>query len=188
MNTNKLFVLSGPSGVGKGTLAKMLIKNNPDISLSISCTTRTARAGEVDGKDYFFITKEEFLSKVEKGGFLEYSNHFDSYYGTPKDYVEETLKTSHVLLEIDVNGGLEVKKSTDSAKLIFIAPPSLEELRNRLIKRNTETAEKIEKRLSRLDYELSQKDCYDYVVVNDDLNKAYNEIIEIIEKEKRSAL
>ena len=93
MSANKLFVISGPSGVGKGTLAKMLIENEKDIKLSISCTTRTARVGEVHGKDYFFISKEEFLEKVDKGGFLEYSNHFDSYYGTPKDYVEESLKT-----------------------------------------------------------------------------------------------
>ena len=180
MSANKLFVISGPSGVGKGTLAKMLIENEKDIKLSISCTTRTARVGEVHGKDYFFISKEDFLEKVDKGGFLEYSNHFDSYYGTPKDYVEESLKTSNVLLEIDVNGGLEIKKSCPQAVLIFIAPPSMQELKNRLIKRNTETAEKIEKRLSRLDYELKQKQFYDFVVVNDDLDKAYNEIISIM--------
>ncbi len=180
MSANKLFVISGPSGVGKGTLAKMLIENEKDIKLSISCTTRTARVGEVHGKDYFFISKEDFLEKVDKGGFLEYSNHFDSYYGTPKDYVEESLKTSNVLLEIDVNGGLEIKKACPQAVLIFIAPPSMQELKNRLIKRNTETAEKIEKRLSRLDYELKQKQFYDFVVVNDDLDKAYNEIISIM--------
>lgn len=178
--SNKLFVISGPSGVGKGTLAKLLIENEDDIKLSVSCTTRQARQGEENGKDYFFITKEEFLEKIEKGGFLEYSNHFDSYYGTPKDYVEQSLKTSSVLLEIDVNGGLEVKKSCPQAVLIFIAPPSLEELKNRLIKRNTETLEKIEKRLSRLEYELAQKQFYDFVVVNDDLDKAYKEIISIM--------
>lgn len=181
---HNLFVLSGPSGVGKGTLARMLINRNPEIVISVSCTTRKPRANESEGKDYFFMTKEEFLAKANAGGFYEYSEHFDNFYGTPKDYVEEMLQTKDVLLEIDVNGGELVKKQNPNAILIFLKAPSIEELRNRLVKRNTETYEKIEKRLQRLDYEYSMEKDYDYVVVNDDLEQAYDEIIKIIEKSK----
>lgn len=180
---NILIVLSGPSGVGKGTLAKML-KERLGVKVSISCTTRNARVGEVDGKDYFFISKDEFLNKIEENGFLEYSNHFGNYYGTPKDYVNKTLEESDVLLEIDVNGGASVKKVDGNAKLIFLAPPSVEELKARLVKRNTETEDKILERLSRLDYELAQQDKYDYIVVNDDLEDTYEKITQIIKKEK----
>lgn len=181
---NVLFVLSGPSGVGKGTLAKKLIERNPNYALSISCTTRAPREGEVNGKDYFFISKDEFLKKIDSQGFLEYSNHFENYYGTPKDFVLEKLNTNDVLLEIDVNGGLNVKKSYDKAVLIMILPPSLEEVRNRLIKRGTESLEKIELRMTRVEYELAKKEFYDYSVVNDDLITAVEQIEEIIKKEK----
>ena len=179
---NKLIVLSGPSGVGKGTIAKILIENNQDIALSISCTTRLPRPKEVNGREYFFITKDEFLSKIKENGFIEYSEHFESFYGTPKDFVLETLKTKHVLLEIDVNGGLEVKKNFPDALLIMVAPPSIEELRRRLVGRNTESEEKINVRLQRIEYELSKKDLYDHVVVNDKLHVAVNEIENIIKK------
>lgn len=181
---HNLFVLSGPSGVGKGTLAAMLIKRNPEIVISVSCTTRAPRKGESEGKDYFFMSREEFLDKANRGGFYEYSEHFDNFYGTPKDYVEEMLQKKDVLLEIDVNGGELVKKQNPEAVLIFLKPPSKEELRNRLIKRNSESYEKIEKRLSRLDYEYSMEKDYDYVVVNDDLERAYGEVVEIISKHK----
>ncbi len=184
-NRNVLVVLSGPSGVGKGTLAKLLVENNKNISLSISCTTRAPRDGEVNGREYFFIEKEDFKSKIENDGFLEYSNHFENYYGTPKQFVLDSLKEKDVLLEIDVNGGLEVKKNFPSAVLIMIVPPSREEIRNRLIKRNTETIEKINSRMERIDYELSKKDLYDYAVVNDKLQDALIEIEEIIKKEKQ---
>ena len=119
-NQNVLVVLSGPSGVGKGTLAKLIVEKEKDIALSISCATRNPRVGEVDGREYFFISKEEFKKKIENGGFLEYSEHFENYYGTPKDFVLETLKSKNVLLEIDVNGGLEVKKNFKKALLIMI--------------------------------------------------------------------
>ena len=181
---NVLFVLSGPSGVGKGTIAKKLIERNANFALSISCTTRNAREGEVNGREYFFISKEDFLQKINKDGFLEYSNHFENYYGTPKDFVLDKLKTNDVLLEIDVNGGLNVKQSYKDAILIMITPPSLEELRNRLIKRGTESLEKIDLRLSRIDYELSKKEQYDYQVVNDDLETAIKTVEDIINKEK----
>lgn len=178
----KLFVLSGPSGVGKGTLANMLKERNPEIALSVSCTTRAPRKGEVDGVDYFFLTRDEFLDRANRGLFYEYSEHFDNFYGTPKDYVEKMLETKNVLLEIDVNGGELIKKQCPEAVLIFLKAPSIEALRDRLVHRNTESYEKIEKRLARLDYEYSLEKDYDYVVVNDKLETAYNEILEIIKK------
>ena len=181
---NVLIVLSGPSGVGKGTLAKMLVDAKSDLSLSISCTTRAPRNGEVDGREYFFIDKNDFKKRIADNGFLEYSEHFDNYYGTPKTFVFDALKSKDVLLEIDVNGGLEVKKNFSDAVLIMLLPPSIEEIRNRLRKRNTESEEKINQRMQRIDYELSKQSLYDYTVINDDLDKALKEIKEIIKLEK----
>ncbi|MBE7083765.1 MAG: guanylate kinase [Clostridiales bacterium] len=181
---NVLIVLSGPSGVGKGTIAKKLIEQNKNIALSISCTTRRPREGELNGRDYFFIEKSEFKNKVEQGGFLEYSEHFENFYGTPKQFVLNTLENKDVLLEIDVNGGLEVKKNFPDAVLIMLLPPSLEEVRNRLIKRDTESLAKINLRMDRIDYELSKKELYDYNVVNDDLKTAIKEVEKIIYQEK----
>ena len=181
---NVLIVLSGPSGVGKGTIAKLLCERDKKMSLSISCTTRAPRDGEENGKEYFFIEKSEFKNKIEKGGFLEYSEHFENYYGTPKDFVLEKLKDGDVLLEIDVNGGLEVKKSYPSAVLIMITPPSIEEIRNRLIKRSTESIEKIDLRMSRIEYELDKQSLYDYTVINDNLEEAIKEVESIINNEK----
>ena len=180
---NLLIVLSGPSGVGKGTIVKRLIEKG-GFSLSVSCTTRSPRGGEKDGKDYFFIAKEKFLKMIDGGGFLEYSNHFGNYYGTPKEFVEERLKTCDVLLEIEVDGALQVKKSHPEALLIMVAPPNKEELRRRLSGRGSEKAEKIEERLSRMEYELAQADKYDYTVINDDLKVAVAEIENIIKREK----
>ena len=182
---NVLVVLSGPSGVGKGTVAKQLVEKDKNISLSISCTTRLPRVGEVDGREYFFIEKDKFLDKIKNDGFLEYSEHFENYYGTPKDFVLEKLQNNDVLLEIDVNGGLSVKNSYKDAILIMLVPPSIEEIKNRLIKRSTESIEKIELRMQRIDYELEKQALYDYVVVNDDLEKAISDVQEIIEKEKQ---
>lgn len=181
---NVLVVLSGPSGVGKGTIAKLLIERNKNLLLSISCTTRNPREGEKHGKEYFFISKEDFKNKIENDGLLEYSEHFENYYGTPKDFVMKSLETKDVILEIDVNGGLRVKDKYAETILIMIAPPSLEEIKNRLIKRGTESLEKINLRMNRIDYELSKKDLYDYVVINDDLLTAIEEIEKIIETEK----
>ena len=181
---NVLVVLSGPSGVGKGTIAKKLIARNSNISLSISCTTRSPRDGEVNGREYFFIGKEEFINKIDNDGFLEYSNHFENYYGTPKDFVMNRLKEKDVLLEIDVNGGLEVKKSCPEAVLIMLTPPSLEEVERRLVKRNTESLEKIKLRMERIDYELGKSELYDYTVVNDKLEQAIIDVENIIKKEK----
>ena len=178
---HRLMVVSGPSGVGKGTIVKTLIKRREDVVESVSCTTRAPREGETHGKEYFFLSKEDFLQRLEKQDFLEYDEHFGNYYGTPKSFVEETLKTKSVILEIDVVGGINVKKRFPDAALVMIVPPSVEELKRRLEGRDTETAEQIENRLSRLDYELSQKDKYDFVVVNDDLERAICEVEAILD-------
>ena len=176
-----LMAVSGPSGVGKGTIVKTLVKRRNDVVESISCTTREPRAGEVHGREYFFLSKEEFLKRIDEKDFLEYDEHFGNYYGTPKSFVEETLKTKSVILEIDVVGALNAKKVFPECVLVMIAPPSLEELKRRLKGRNSESDEEIENRLSRLEYELSQKEKYDYVVVNDELEKAILELEEILD-------
>lgn len=180
---NILVVLSGPSGVGKGTVAKIICEKF-DMALSVSCTTRSPRAGETDGKEYFFISREDFSEKIADGGFLEYSDHFGNLYGTPKCFVEESLKNKDVFLEIDVEGGLSVKKNFPEAVLIMLTSPSREEILNRLNKRNTETEESVKIRMERIDYELGLSKYYDYTVVNDKLSDAVEEISEIIKKEK----
>lgn len=180
---NLLIVLSGPSGVGKGTIVKKLLGSG-NYSLSVSCTTRSPRESERDGVDYFFLSREQFEEWIEKDGFLEYSNHFGNFYGTPKSFVMKKLETSDVILEIDVDGALAVKKARPETLLIMIAPPDTGELRTRLRGRGTENPEEIEKRLKRAEYELEKGKLYDYVVVNDDLETAVLEIENIIKSEK----
>ena len=181
---NILMVVSGPSGVGKGTLVKTLIKRRADVVESVSCTTRAPREGEVHGREYYFLDKAEFLKRIEENDFLEYDEHFGNFYGTPKSFVQETLKEKSVILEIDVVGALNAKKAFPDCVLVMIAPPSVAELKKRLQGRGTETDEQIENRLSRLEYELSQKDKYDFVVVNDELERALQELEDIIDKTK----
>ena len=181
---NVLMVVSGPSGVGKGTLVKTMIKRREDVVESVSCTTRAPREGEVNGREYFFLSKEEFARRIEEGDFLEYDEHFGNYYGTPKSFVKETLKTKSVIMEIDVVGGFLAKKEFPECILIFVAPPSIEELKRRLIGRNTESEEQIEKRLSRLDYEMKESEKYDYVLINDGFEDALKEFSDLIDKEK----
>ena len=178
----KLVVVSGPSGVGKGTIVKTLVSRRNDVVESVSCTTRAPRKGEIHGREYYFLTKEEFLKRIKENDFLEYDQHFGNYYGTPKSFVRETLKEKSVILEIDVVGGLNAKKEFSECVLVMIVPPSLEELKRRLIARNSETEAEIEKRLSRLEYELSQQDKYDFIIVNDDLETAIQDLENIIDK------
>ncbi len=178
----KLIVVSGPSGVGKGTIVKTLIKRREDVVESVSCTTREARAGEKHGREYFFISKEEFLQRIEQNDFLEYDEHFGNYYGTPVSFVKEALNEKSVILEIDVVGALNAKKRIPESVLVMIAPPSVAELEKRLRGRGSETEEEIQGRLARLNYELSQQDKYDYVIVNDILENAIARLEEIIDK------
>ena len=182
---NILMVVSGPSGVGKGTLVKRLCAEREDVVESVSCTTREPRSGEVDGKAYYFISMDEFQRRIKDGDFLEYDEHFGNFYGTPISFVREQLKTRSVVMEIDVVGGKIAKEAFPECILIMIAPPSIEELKQRLLSRNSETEEEIENRLSRLDYELSQSHLYDYVIVNDKLEDAYRELNELIDNEKQ---
>lgn len=181
---NILIVLSGPSGAGKGTIAKKLVQRNPELVLSVSCTTRAPREGEIHGKEYYFIGKDEFKSLIDNNGLIEYSEHFENYYGTPKSLVEKSLKNKDVILEIDVNGGLKVREHFSDVVLIMIVPPSLEEVKNRLLKRNTESLEKINLRMERISYEMEKSKDYDYTVVNDNLIGAVEKIEEIIKLEK----
>jgi guanylate kinase len=181
---NLLLAISGPSGVGKGTLVNLLLERDPSLVMSVSCTTRAPRSGEEDGKQYFFLTKDEFERKIVADAFLEYDKHFDNYYGTPKDFVVKTLEKKSVILEIDVMGATSVKKKLPETVTVFIAPPSEKELKDRLRGRQSESDEQIETRLKRLEYELSFAKEYDYVVVNDRLEKAYDELCDIIQKEK----
>ncbi len=186
MNKGRLFVVSGPSGVGKGTIVEKLMPLCPNMALSVSATTRQPRVGEKDGVHYYFLTREQFDETVKTDGFLEYDDHFKNCYGTPKKFVFDCLNEGKdVLLEIDVHGALRVKDNYPMAVLIFILPPSIDELRHRLICRNTEAPEKIEERIARLEEEVSLKDRYDFTVVNDDLNAAVDAVLKIIKDENK---
>lgn len=181
-----LLVLSGPSGAGKGTVCAA-VRNSEDVSIeySISATTRNPRDGEVHGREYFFYDKETFEQLREQGGFLEWAQVYDNYYGTPRQYVEEVLERGNdCILEIDPQGAFQVRAAWPEAILIFIAPPSLEELRSRLSGRGTESAEEMEKRLSCALEELEQRSKYDYVIVNDDVTAAANKLKAILVAEK----
>ena len=178
----KLIVVSGPAGVGKGTIVKTVVKKREDVVESVSCTTRAPRVGEVHGREYYFLSKEEFERRIRENDFLEYDEHFGNYYGTPESFVRETLKEKTVILEIDVIGALNAKRAFPDSVLVMIAPPSVEELKRRLIGRGTETEEQILGRLSRLEYELAQRDKYDYVIVNDVVENAVAELERIIDK------
>ena len=181
---NILLVLSGPSGVGKGTIVNYLLEEDKNLVKSVSCTTRAPRDGEENGREYFFISEREFRSRIQENDFLEYDEHFGNFYGTPKSFVREALKEKSVILEIDVVGALNAKKAFPECVLVMILPPSAEELKKRLRGRNSETEAEIESRLARLDYELSQRDKYDYAVVNDSLEGARARLEEILDGEK----
>jgi guanylate kinase len=181
-----LLVVSGPAGVGKGTLDKALLERHQDMKLSVSATTRAPRPGEIDGVHYFFKTEEEFKAMIERNEFLEYMHVFQTnYYGTPRSFVEEQLSRGiDVILEIDVQGAMKVKKAFPNAVMIFIAPPSMAELKSRLIGRNTETLEQIEKRFATAEKEIAMLPEYEYVVTNDVVEMAVNRMEAIITAEK----
>jgi guanylate kinase len=169
-----VFVLSAPAGTGKTTLVRMLKEEFECITESVSCTTRPPRSGEIDGKDYHFITEDEFTAKIKAGDFLEYAKVFDQSYGTSKKYVmEQQEKGKHVFLVIDTQGAMKLKKAGFSAIFVFVSPPSLMELKRRLFKRKTETVEHIEQRLSWAKQEIAMSNQYDYHIINESLQIAY---------------
>jgi len=178
----KLFVISGCSGVGKGTVINEFMKrNSDDFILSVSCTTRNPRQGETDGVNYFFISKEEFEQNIKDGKFLEYAQFAENYYGTKKKYIQQKMDEGYnVLLEIDTQGALQVKEKMPEAVLIFIAPPSVEELEKRLRGRHTEDEDTIQKRLAQVKIELERSQKYDYTVINDNVERAVEEIESIV--------
>lgn len=177
-----LIVVSGFAGAGKGTLMKRLIHDYDNYALSISMTTRKPRPGEENGREYFFVTKEEFEKKIEENGLIEYASYVDNYYGTPSDYVDKQLNQgTDVILEIEIQGALKVKESFPETVLIFVMPPSAEVLKNRLIGRGTETPEIIEKRLKRANQEAYGIENYDFIVINDELDRCVEELHDIIQ-------
>lgn len=178
--SGKLFVISGASGVGKGTVLKAVMEQRKDLSFSVSATTREPRPGEVDGVHYYFITKERFEEMIAEDAFLEYDAHAANYYGTPVEQLEEKLKTGHVLLDIEPKGAEIVKSKRPDAVLIFIMPPSAEELERRLRGRGDTSEAQIGLRMERAKWEIEQKSWYDHVVVNDDLAVCVKEILDII--------
>lgn len=181
-----LLVVSGPAGVGKGTLDKALMERNHTIKMSVSATTRAPRPGEIEGVHYFFKTEEEFKAMVDRGEFLEYMHVFGSnYYGTPRSFVEQNLQNGYdVILEIDVQGAMKVKQSFPDAVLIFITAPSMSEIKSRLIGRGTETMEQVEKRFATAFKEIKMIPQYDYVIVNDVVDVAVHHMEAILEAER----
>ena len=176
-----LFVVSGPSGAGKGTLLSQVIERIPDAWVSVSATTRSPRPGEIEGVHYFFLDTDHFKSLVEQDGFLEWAQVHDNFYGTLKKSVVDHMNAGdQVILEIDVQGALQVRKALPEAHLVFIEPPSLEELERRLRQRGTETEDVISSRMKTAEVELAQKMEYDVQVVNDDLERAVDELVEVI--------
>ena len=180
-----LVVVSGPSGAGKGTVLKRLKDSDDSIRFSISATTRTIRQGEKEGLNYFFKTRDEFKSMIEAGQLLEWVEYCGNYYGTPKEYIETTVKEGYdCLLEIEVEGAANVKKACPDCVLIFILPPSFEELKRRIEKRATEEPEIVAKRLQRAREEMAYIENYDYVIVNDKIEDAVENLRSILKAEK----
>lgn len=183
--TGILFVISGPSGVGKGTIKDNLLPRLGNIKLSVSATTRAPREGEVDGQDYFFVSLEAFSSMLDREGFLEHAQVYNNMYGTPREYVLENLRNGiDVLLEIDIQGAMQVKSRMPQGVFIFIEPPSIEELANRICHRGKDSEESIARRLAACDAEMEHLRYYDYSVVNDELEEAVKKVQAIIVAER----
>ena len=188
-NSPLLIIISSPSGAGKSTLCKMFVERNSDIKLSISATTRAPRQSEIDGKHYFFISKEKFAEMLENNQFLEYAQVFDNQYGTPKQEIEEQLKNNNsVLFDIDWQGARQIVEKFNKKQVMsfFILPPSMEELHSRLQTRAEDTEEVVLKRMQKAKDEMSHFDEYDYVLINENLEETYQKIIDLIYSSKRS--
>ncbi|MDU5105872.1 guanylate kinase [Clostridium sp.] len=184
-NRGILIVISGPSGAGKGTICKALLEKHDNIFISVSATTRAPRQGEIEGVNYYFLTRESFEEKVKENGFLEYANVHGNFYGTPKVNVEKMLdEGKDVILEIDIQGALQVKDNFKEGVFIFILPPSMEELKQRIIKRGSETEESLMTRFKNAYKEINYVSKYNYAVVNDELEVAVSKVESIIAAEK----
>lgn len=181
----KLFVISGSSGVGKGTVLKGFLDRNPEFKLTISYTTREKRDGEIEGINYFFVSKEEFIKSIENGEFLEWAEFSGNYYGTKKEFVQKSLeKGRNLILEIDTQGAIQIKKALPNSVLIFITPPSYQDLEFRLRNRKTESEEAIAKRLEFVRIEMENSIFFDYQLVNDKLENTIIELEKIIKTER----
>ncbi len=188
MNKGKIIIISGPSGVGKGTICKKLLENQKfNLVTSISMTTRKKRNNEIDGINYFFVSENEFKKNIEDKMLLEYAKFVGNYYGTPKKYCDEQLlKGKNILLEIEVLGAMQVMKNAKNIISIFILPPSIEELMNRIVNRNTESVENINKRIQQAQKEIECSSKYNYRVINDKLNDAIDIIENILNRELKN--
>ncbi len=183
MKEGKIFIISGPSGVGKTTIRNRILSDLSDIKFSVSYTTRGRRKGEKEGIDYFYISEDDFKKKIEEGFFAEWAKVYNHYYGTSKKFIEECIKSGkHCLLDIDVQGSMQIKKHFPEAISFFIMPPNREELIRRLKRRNSESKEDFEIRVKNAEKEISYKDKYNYVIINDDVDRAVKEIKEIMKK------
>lgn len=180
-----LIVISGPSGAGKGTICKSFLERNKEVALSVSATTRDPRKGEVDGINYHFVSRDEFKNRIEEDDFLEYAEVYDNFYGTPRSNVEELLESGRdVILEIDIQGALKVKENASDGVFVFILPPSMSELRQRIINRGSETKESLMKRFKSAYQEINFLSKYNYAVVNDKVDVAVEKLEAIIAAEK----
>ena len=183
MSNGKLFVISGASGVGKSTVLGKVMQQRKDLLFSVSATTRAPRPGETEAVSYYFVSKETFRQMIDQGEFVEYDAHMNNFYGTPRGQLEEKLKKGHVILDIEPNGAFEVKRACPEAVLIFIAPPSMEEVERRLRSRGDTPEDQIQVRLDRANWEMEQSKKYNYIVVNDRVDACVQEMLKIIAQE-----